>query len=62
MRRLDRLRSDRRLLVAVGGRRVSGVRLHPIGFVGHEAGHHQISASRQANDIIGLVFGDLAIG
>jgi fatty acid desaturase len=33
-----------------------------IGFVGHEAGHHQISASRKANDIVGLLYGDLAIG
>jgi len=33
-----------------------------IGFVGHEAGHRQISASRRANDIIGLLHGDLAIG
>jgi len=33
-----------------------------IGFVGHEAGHRQISGSRRVDDIIGLLFGDLAIG
>jgi fatty acid desaturase len=33
-----------------------------IGFVGHEAGHRQVSASRRVNDIIGLLFGDLGIG
>jgi fatty acid desaturase len=32
------------------------------GFLGHEAGHRQISASRRSNDIIGLLYGDLAIG
>jgi fatty acid desaturase len=32
------------------------------GFLGHEAGHKQISASRRVNDILGLVHGDLAIG
>jgi fatty acid desaturase len=32
------------------------------GFVGHEAGHRQISGSRRSNDIIGLLYGDLAIG
>src|SRR5690348_13088856 len=26
------------------------------GFLGHEAGHRQISASRRSNDIIGLLF------
>ena len=33
-----------------------------IGFVGHEAGHRQISTSAWANHIIGLLYGDLAIG
>ncbi|HEU4422417.1 MAG TPA: acyl-CoA desaturase [Pilimelia sp.] len=33
-----------------------------LGFVGHEAGHRQISASRRPNDVIGLLYGDLAIG
>ena len=33
-----------------------------IGFVGHEAGHRQISDSRRTNDIIGLLHADLAIG
>lgn len=32
------------------------------GFIGHEAGHRQISASRRANDIIGLLHADLAVG
>ena len=33
-----------------------------VGFVGHEAGHRQISGSRRTNDFIGLVHADLAIG
>jgi len=33
-----------------------------IGFVGHEAGHQQVSASRRVNDVIGLIYGDLGIG
>jgi fatty acid desaturase len=33
-----------------------------LGFVGHEAGHRQISASQRTNDLIGLLYGDLAIG
>ncbi len=33
-----------------------------IGFLGHEAGHKQISASARANSIIGLLHGDLVIG
>ena len=32
------------------------------GFVGHEAGHRQICVSRRANEIIGLLHGNLAIG
>jgi fatty acid desaturase len=33
-----------------------------IGFIGHEAGHRQISASRRTNDLIGLVHANLVIG
>jgi fatty acid desaturase len=33
-----------------------------VGFLGHEAGHRQVSASRRANDIIGLLHAGLAIG
>jgi fatty acid desaturase len=33
-----------------------------LGFLAHEAGHHQISTSRRANDILGLLHGDLAVG
>jgi fatty acid desaturase len=33
-----------------------------VGFIGHEAGHRQILRSRRANDLIGLVAGNLAIG
>ena len=33
-----------------------------LGFLGHEAGHRQIFRSRRANDIAGLVLGDLLIG
>jgi fatty acid desaturase len=33
-----------------------------VGFLGHEAGHRQISASRRASYIVGLLLGNLAIG
>jgi fatty acid desaturase len=33
-----------------------------VGFIGHEAGHRQILRSRRANDLIGLLAGNLAIG
>jgi fatty acid desaturase len=33
-----------------------------IGFIGHEAGHQQITGSRRANDVLGLLHGDLGIG
>jgi fatty acid desaturase len=33
-----------------------------IGFVGHEAGHHQITTSARATQFVGLLYGDLAIG
>jgi len=33
-----------------------------LGFVGHDAGHRQIFRSKRANDIAGLLFGNLAIG
>jgi fatty acid desaturase len=32
------------------------------GFLGHDAGHQQIFRTRRANDIVGLVHGNLAIG
>jgi fatty acid desaturase len=32
------------------------------GFLGHDAGHRQISRSRRADTLVGLVFGNLAIG
>ncbi len=33
-----------------------------IGFLGHEAGHRQIFCSRRANNVVGLVHGNLLIG
>ena len=33
-----------------------------IGFLGHDAGHRQIFRSRRANDLVGLLHGNLAIG
>jgi fatty acid desaturase len=33
-----------------------------IGFLGHDAGHKQIARSRRANDLLGLIHADLAIG
>jgi fatty acid desaturase len=32
------------------------------GFIGHDAGHRQIAATRRANDVIGLLHADLAVG
>ncbi len=32
------------------------------GFLGHDAGHHQIFRSRRANQVLGLLHGNLAIG
>ncbi|WP_092381188.1 fatty acid desaturase family protein [Micromonospora phaseoli] len=32
------------------------------GFIGHDAGHRQIFRSRRANDLVGLLHGNLAIG
>jgi fatty acid desaturase len=32
------------------------------GFLGHDAGHQQIFRSRRANDVLGLLLGNLAIG
>jgi Fatty acid desaturase len=32
------------------------------GFLGHDAGHHQIFRTRKANDVVGLVHGNLLIG
>jgi fatty acid desaturase len=32
------------------------------GFLGHDAGHHQIFRTRKANDVVGVVHGDLLIG
>lgn len=33
-----------------------------IGFLGHDAGHQQIFQTRRANDLVGLLYGNLAIG
>jgi fatty acid desaturase len=33
-----------------------------IGFLGHDAGHHQIFSSKRANYLVGLLHGNLAIG
>lgn len=33
-----------------------------VGFIGHDAGHRQIFRSRRANDLLGLVHANLAIG
>ena len=33
-----------------------------LGFIGHDAGHRQIFRSRRANDVVGLLHGNLAIG
>ncbi|MFG3600408.1 acyl-CoA desaturase [Micromonospora chersina] len=32
------------------------------GFIGHDAGHRQIASSRRANDLIGLIHGNLVTG
>ena len=33
-----------------------------IGFIGHDAGHRQIFRTRRANDLVGLLLGNLALG
>jgi len=33
-----------------------------LGFIGHDAGHRQIFRSRQSNEVVGLLHGNLAIG
>ncbi|MCM4084355.1 fatty acid desaturase family protein [Paractinoplanes hotanensis] len=32
------------------------------GFIGHEAGHQQITTDRRINDVLGLLYADLAVG
>jgi fatty acid desaturase len=39
-----------------------GVVFTQVAFVGHDAGHRQIFRSRQANDLVGLLHGNLLIG
>src|SRR5258707_56368 len=33
-----------------------------VGFLGHDAGHRQIFRSKRANDLVGLVLANLAVG
>jgi fatty acid desaturase len=51
-------RSWWQLLVAV----FLGLMFTQTGFIGHDAGHHQISRSKRANDVIGRIHGNLLIG
>jgi fatty acid desaturase len=51
-------RSWWQLLVAV----FLGVMFTQTGFIGHDAGHRQISGSKRADDLIGRVHGNLLIG
>jgi fatty acid desaturase len=51
-------RSWWQLLVAI----FLGVMFTQTGFIGHDAGHRQISGSKRANDLIGRVHGNLLIG
>jgi len=46
------------LLVAAG----LGVAFTQIAFLGHDAGHQQVFSARRANDLMGLVVGNLVIG
>src|ERR1051326_2602112 len=46
------------LLVAV----FLGIMFTQTGFIGHDAGHRQISGSKRADDLIGRVHGNLLIG
>ncbi len=39
-----------------------GVMFTQVGFLGHDAGHRQISGSRRANYILGILHGNLGIG
>jgi len=51
-------RSWWQLLVAV----FLGLMFTQTGFIGHDAGHRQISGSKRANDLIGRIHGNLLIG
>jgi fatty acid desaturase len=46
------------LLVAV----VLGFAFTQVAFIGHDGGHQQIARSRRANDVVGIVVGDLLVG
>jgi fatty acid desaturase len=41
---------------------VLGVVFTQVAFLGHDAGHRQVFASRRGNDLLGLVVGDLLLG
>ncbi|MDQ1745129.1 MAG: hypothetical protein QOE23_3468, partial [Pseudonocardiales bacterium] len=41
---------------------VLGVVFTQLAFLGHDGGHQQICRSRRANDLIGIVIGDLLVG
>jgi fatty acid desaturase len=46
----------------LGAAALLGIAFTQGGFVGHEAGHRQLFATKQGNDIAGLIFGNLGIG
>ncbi len=41
---------------------VMGLAFTQVAFLGHDAGHRQIARTKRANDLLGLVVGDLLIG
>ena len=57
-----RLPRPRRLLVAAVVAACFGVIFTQLGFLGHDAGHRQILASRSANYVLGVVFANLMVG
>jgi fatty acid desaturase len=48
--------------VSLGVAVLLGVMSTQLGFIGHDAGHRQIFASRRANEVLGLLIGNALIG
>jgi fatty acid desaturase len=56
------VRRPRELVVAARRRRVLAVAFAQVGFLGHDAGHRQVFRTRRANDVLGVLCGNLATG
>jgi fatty acid desaturase len=56
------VRRPRELVVAARRRRVLAVAFAQVGFLGHDAGRRQVFRTRRANDVLGILCGNLATG